>query len=141
MIRYQCWFFTLVLLLISLSSIACSGNPENSTPTINSGPPVYEGFHDGLNCHNLGGWAWDANRPNEPVKVEIYDGSNLLATTTADTFRQDLLTARIGNGLHGFNFALPNQLRDGKPHTIRVKIAGADKDLSLTSKQITCKPE
>ena len=164
MTRYRLWACTAALLLISLCFVACTGTPESSNanaagakangpaqnrnaaaPNVNAAAGAsavgYEGFQDDINCYNLIGWAWNAQRPNEPVKVEIYDGNTLLATVTADSFRQDLLDARKGNGSHAFNYTLPAQLRDGKPHTIRTKIAGTDMDLALSSKTINCKTE
>jgi hypothetical protein len=162
MMRYRLWALAAVLLLMSLGLVACTGNPGG--PNTNSAgskateaaqnknapgasasagqPPIgYEGFQDDINCYNLIGWAWDAAHPNDPVKIEIYDGTALLATVTADLFRQDLVDARKGNGNHSFNYTLPAQLRDGKPHTIRARIAGTDVDLAHTSKAITCKNE
>lgn len=164
MIRYRLWPLAATLLLMSLSLVGCTGSPGgsnangaspkpaeaaqspsnmNAKPTPGPAPttPGYEGFQDDVNCANLIGWAWDSRRPNEPVKVEIYDGNTLLATVTADAFRQDLLDARKGSGAHAFTYPLPAQLRDGKPHTLRAKIAGTDVDLIYTSKQITCKNE
>ncbi|MFL6216572.1 MAG: hypothetical protein ACJ74J_22000 [Blastocatellia bacterium] len=160
MIRYWLWLLAATLLSMSLCLIACTGNPggsnansastkpvesaqnrNNSTASPGQSPIGYEGFQDDINCYNLIGWAWDGQRPNDPVKVEIYDGNTLLATVTADLFRQDLVDARKGNGNHSFNYTLPAQLRDGKPHTLRAKIAGTDMDLAHTLKSITCKNE
>ena len=158
--RFRLWSFAASLLLACLWLTACTGSPAGSntnsagpkpadTAKNSNGPAAtpapsaagYEGFQDDINCNNLIGWAWDSRRPNEAVKLEIYDGNSLLTTINADTFRQDLLDAHKGNGAHAFTYALPAQLRDGKPHTIRVKIAGADADLAQTSKTITCKNE
>lgn len=162
MMRYRLWSLAAILLLTSLALAACTGSPggpntnsagtkpaeaaqnKNASGAAPGAAPAaigYEGFQDDVNCYNLIGWAWDAGRPNDPVKVEIYDGNTLLATVTADLFRQDLVDARKGNGNHSFNYTLPAQLRDGKPHTIRAKIAGTDVDLAHTSKAITCKNE
>jgi hypothetical protein len=164
MIRYRLCLLTAALLFVSLFFAACAGSPPGpnangagpntnaparntnssgptATPPANGGAAAYEGFQDDINCYNLIGWAWDAQRPNEPVKIEIFDGNTLLATVTADLFRQDLLEAHKGNGTHAFNFAIPAQLRDGKPHTIRARIAGSDIDLTYTLKQITCNNE
>ncbi|HKP11023.1 MAG TPA: hypothetical protein VJZ91_02895 [Blastocatellia bacterium] len=162
MIRYRMWSLAATLLLASLSLVACTGSPSGSNAN-GAGPKAgdaaqngngakpgpapaatatgYEGFQDDINCYNVIGWAWDGQRPNEPVKVEILDGTTLLATVTADLFRQDLADARKGNGMHSFNYSLPPQMRDGKPHTIRTRIAGTDMDLAHTLKEITCKPE
>jgi hypothetical protein len=104
-------------------------------------PASYEGFHDATDCNSIKGWAWDSRRPNTAINVEIYDGDTLIATVTASLFRKDLLDARKGNGAHAFDYPVPARLKDGKPHTIKLKIAGAEINLTGTSKQIDCKPE
>lgn len=135
-------------------SLACSPNQpgananlpqknSNATPssTASAGPPVLEGFHDIASCDGIVGWGWDQKRPDEPIKIEIFDGENLIANVSADTFRQDLLDNHKGNGKHGFVLELPPTLKDGKPHTIRVRFAGTTIDLGNSPKQINCKFE
>jgi len=34
--------------------------------------PAYEGNHDVADCGRIAGWAWDGNRPNTPISVDIY---------------------------------------------------------------------
>lgn len=103
-----------------------------------SEPSSCEGFHEATDCNSITGWAWDTLRPNDPVKIEIYDRETLIATVTANLFRKDLLDARKGNGAHAFDYPVPAQLKDGKPHIIRLKVAG-NITLTGTSKQIECK--
>ena len=138
----QAVLFLLVLMSLFLS--ACSNTPQavntgTGSPGSPSEPPAYEGYHDITNCNAITGWAWDMNRPNDPVKIDIYDGDRLLATVAADGFRQDLLDAKKGNGKHGFLYPTPPQLKDEKPHTIKMKFAGTNTELQFTSKVITCK--
>ncbi|HST23272.1 MAG TPA: hypothetical protein VLR90_19265, partial [Blastocatellia bacterium] len=106
----------------------------------NSEPSSCEGFHEATDCHSIKGWAWDTLRPNDAVTIEIYDGDQLLATVTANQFRKDLLDAHKGNGAHAIDYPVPAQLKDGKPHLIRLKVAG-NIYLTGTSKQLECKPE
>ena len=162
MMRYRLWPLAIALLLTCLCLVACTGSPGG--PNANGAGPKagdaaqnrngaspapapaaaavgIEGFQDDINCYNLIGWAWDGQHPNDPVKVEILSDNASLGTVVADLFRQDLLDAGKGNGRHSFNYTLPAQVRDGKPHTIRARIAGTDMDLAHTPQQITCKPE
>ena len=126
-----------LVVLVSLFLSACSkSQPEGDKNA--GGPPAYEGYHDITNCSSINGWAWDMHRPDEPVKIEIYEGDTLLATVTADLFRKDLLDAHKGNGKHGFSYPVPPRLKDGKQHSIREKFAGANIDLQFTPKTITC---
>jgi hypothetical protein len=133
-----------VVLLAFFSSVffaACSQTTPNNNINKVAGPPVYEGYHDIADCNTILGWAWDKNRPDEPIQVDIYDGDTRLATITASDFRQDLLSAGHGNGKHAFTYPLPPSLKDGKPHAIRIKYAGTSMDLGNTPKEIKCAPE
>jgi len=136
-------FIGVLLFLLGISLLACSGNKPpagNATtpPAPSSGPPSYEGYHDIDNCNAILAWAWDMNRPDEPVKLDIYDGNVLLTTVAADGFRQDLLSVGKGNGKHGMYFAVPPQMKDSKKHIITIKIAGTNVELSNGPKEITC---
>jgi SAM-dependent methyltransferase len=102
---------------------------------------VREGHHDLATCREIAGWAWDSSLPDVPIYVDIYDGDKLLATVLADTPREDLRRAGKGQGRHAFVFPVPRHLKDGKPHSIWVKISGSDIVLSHPPKVITCPPE
>ncbi len=96
------------------------------------------GHFDGANCNSLSGWAWDGSQPNTPVVVEIYNGNTLVqGNILANNFRQDLLDAYIGNGVHGFNIPLPAALKDGGSHWISVRIAGCSTNLNNSPKNIS----
>jgi hypothetical protein len=101
-------------------------------------PASFGGWQDTAGCSSIDGWAWDRNRPNTPVNVDIYDATTLLATVAANIFRSDLVGAGIGNGYHGFRWAVPAWLRDGRMHQIRARVSGADSDLAGSPKTITC---
>ena len=100
--------------------------------------PSYQGFHDGAGCGTIAGWAWDLNDPNNPINVDIYDGAALIATVPAIQFRPDLVTAGIGNGFHGFSFTVPTSMKDGQPHSIRVRFPATATDLGNTPRTIAC---
>lgn len=120
------------------SQTAANASGQSAQPN-NSAPNSLEGFHDETDCRAIKGWAWDTLRPNDAVKVEIYDGETLIATVNANLFRKDLLDARKGNGAHAFEYPTPALLKDGNPHVIRAKVAGTQFNLTGTSKQIDCK--
>jgi glycosyltransferase involved in cell wall biosynthesis/SAM-dependent methyltransferase len=100
---------------------------------------AYEGYHDAADCNTISGWAWDRNKPAKPVCVDIFDGNDLLAVLKANKFRKDLFDAEKGNGRYAFCCSVPAQLKDGKPHSIRVRISGTNYDLIATPKEINCK--
>lgn len=124
----------------ALFNTRTGGGEANQAAQV-SEPSSYEGFHDETNCNSIQGWAWDTLRPNAPVNIEIYDGDTLLATVTANRLRKDLVEAGKGNGAHAFDYPVPARLKDGRPHVIRLKVAGSRKELTGTGKQINCGPE
>jgi hypothetical protein len=101
-------------------------------------PPAarFEGSLDKVEVGSVGGWAWDASRPQTPIQVEIYDGKTLLSTITAAEFREDLKKAGKGDGKHAFNYALAATLRDGQAHTISVRFAGSPTELPGSPKTL-----
>jgi hypothetical protein len=113
---------------------------SNSPKTISCGSatPIYGGFHDSADCQAITGWAWDKNQPNAAINVDIYDGATLIASVSANQFRQDLVNAGLGNGIHGFGFTTPASLKNGQSHSIRVRFAGTTTDLSNSPKTISC---
>jgi uncharacterized repeat protein (TIGR01451 family) len=96
------------------------------------------GSFDSADCSFISGWAWDPQQPNTPISVNIYADDNLVGSVSADQFRQDLLNAGIGNGVHGFSLATPANLKDGQPHQIRVRIVSATSYINGSPKTITC---
>jgi RHS repeat-associated protein len=94
------------------------------TQTVTCHTPDWGGWFDEADCTQLAGWVWDAYEPNSPINVDIYDGSTLIATQLAGTFRQDLLTAGAGNGDHGFYLPTPVSLKTGTTHAISIRPSG-----------------
>jgi SAM-dependent methyltransferase len=52
----------------------------------------------------VSGWAWDRDDPGRRLEVEILFDGKPLAKITADQRREDLRTAGIGDGGHGFYY-------------------------------------
>jgi Divergent InlB B-repeat domain len=125
----------------ALDSVVTSAhiNIGNSALTCDATPPVYEGYDDFLGCYSAVGWAWNPSWPNDPIKVDVYDGTTLLGSTLANAFRQDLLNAGKGNGYHGFNFSLPPSVRNGSAHSISVKFGGTAANLTGSPRSVTCR--
>ncbi len=117
---------------------SCISASSNVTVTVNpgSGPSCgnLHGFFDGANCDYLNGWAYDDSSPNTVVNIDIYEGSTLIAgNIPADLFRQDLLDAGIGNGVHGFSIPVPSPLKDGGTHSLTLKVTGCSNFSLLNS--------
>jgi hypothetical protein len=71
-------------------------------------------------------YARDPEKPDRAIGVEIYDGATLLTTAVADQHRDGPAPGGVGDGNHCFRYEIPARLKDGKYHSLRVKIAGTD---------------
>ena len=81
----------------------------------------FEGSIEGVREGRLYGWCWLLRMP-EPVTLDVLVDDRLVLTTIADSFRQDLLDAGIGNGRHGY-FVPLEELRARPDSLIRVRVA------------------
>lgn len=100
--------------------------------------PNYASYVEHLDCTGLSGWAADRNRPNQSINVNVYDGSTLLGTVTANQSRGDVGAFLGDNGLHGFSFTLPSTVRDGGAHTFHVTYESTATELVGSAKTFTC---
>jgi peptidoglycan/xylan/chitin deacetylase (PgdA/CDA1 family) len=100
--------------------------------------PVYEGHLDDIDCLTVKGWAWDANNPDVSVAVNIYSDNILMGRILADEFRRDLLNAGKGDGYHAFSYSIPRRFKDGKQHSISVKVSGTELVLISSPKEVQC---
>ncbi len=80
-----------------------------------------------------------ADRRLEPIRLEVYADDRCIDTLTADAFRDDLATAGMGNGCHGFfvNLARHGVRRDA---VIRVKISNRVLELEDSGKKLSAFP-
>ena len=125
-----------VELFNSPRSITC-GTPSGGGGAVNGGPQS-NGWFDGADCTTLFGWAWDPAQPNSPVNIDILANGVVIATIPADQFRQDLLNAGVGNGVHGSSFTVPQSLKNGQIQSIRIRVTGSNVELSNSPRSITC---
>jgi Domain of unknown function (DUF4082) len=104
--------------------------------------PAYEGFFDGyagFNCTQISGWAYNANRANDPIYVNILDGSTLRGVILADQYRADLAAAGKGNGYHGFIYPVPSSMKNGQWHTISTRFSGGtESNLTWSPRNLIC---
>jgi len=69
-------------------------------------------FHfDTFSNQKITGWIFNKDNPNTTVDLQIYDSKKLLFRTKANTFRNDLLKAGIGNGYHVFDIKVPKSIK------------------------------
>jgi hypothetical protein len=118
----------------------CVSDPASATVMVTA-PTVtgsFDGFIYGGDCTSFRGWAWDRNKPNTIVSVEILVDSESKGTIPANEFRQDLKDGGKGNGIHAFRWAIPDDLKDGEVHTLSANVAGSGFTLKDGPKTIRC---
>ncbi|RYG53736.1 MAG: T9SS type A sorting domain-containing protein, partial [Chitinophagaceae bacterium] len=119
-------------------NVGCESTYSKPFTVIVDPPKAIEGYLSTASCDVISGWAWDANKPNTPVLVEILEGQNVVAFTTADIYRPDLKAAGKGNGMHAYAFLPPKSLMDNKAHTVSARVQGSTTVLKWTPKSMTC---
>jgi len=68
------------------------------------------------------GWAWDEQRPDEPVALQILNQGEVIARVLANRHRPDLAAAGVGGGRHAFQVRIPGGLSPLSRHTIEVRV-------------------
>ena len=130
------FFFALGLCAIVIAALANSPAPAQAA--LKPPTPSYSGALERADCGFITGLAYDANAPENTVSVDIYDGSNLVATVLANRFRRDLSDQGWENPFHGFLLSTPASLADGNIHSIYANFAGTGIGLSGSPKFIAC---
>jgi glycosyltransferase involved in cell wall biosynthesis len=69
----------------------------------------------------VSGWAWDPGQPEQRITLDILVDEAVVGTTAAMNWRADLQQAGIGDGSHGFSYALPYDVMARKG-TMRVRV-------------------
>jgi hypothetical protein len=102
-------------------------------------PASYAGVLEVAGCTEITGWVWDKNYPNSVATVELIEGTAVLATTTADLYREDLKTGGVGTGKYGFRMLLPTSfLSDGITHQVSVRVRNSQYLLGGSPKPVNC---
>ncbi|QTL02260.1 tetratricopeptide repeat protein [Aquabacter sp. L1I39] len=73
-------------------------------------PRELNGWLEGFSGGECRGWVLDTQDPQSRVDVEAVWGGEVVATATADEYRTSLVSARIGDGSHGFVLTIPPNL-------------------------------
>lgn len=119
---------------------SCVSPAGSATVVVAPGTAVgnFDGYIYGADCGTFRGWAWDKNKINTPISVQILDGPNVIATIQADVFRQDLQTSGKGNGKHAFLFAIPESVKNNQPHFLSARITEGSFILKDSPKALIC---
>lgn len=79
----------------------------------------------------VSGWCWYPDLPGSHVELTVLVDHQIAGSFTAANFRPDLQQAGIGDGTHGFSYALPySALADKGTLVVAVRESGTGRNLS-----------
>src|SRR5260221_14355730 len=67
---------------------------------------VLKGHIDVVEWPRIEGWVFAPEMPNGRIRLELAEGGDRLQTVVASAGRPDIVTAGVGDGLHGFEIDL-----------------------------------
>lgn len=108
--------------LLAVAATACGessdlGELDSASDELSSALPF--GWHDGIAGGQTSGWACDPNAFATPLDIHFYEGATFLGAVRADRTREAGVAAACGgHAAHGFSFALPASVLDGRRHEI-----------------------
>jgi len=105
------------------------------TPKI---PPHREQVVDACDCHSVTGVVWSRAQPAVQPDVDIYVDYQWVARVRTDQFREDLKQRGMGDGRHAFRYDFTSEIRNGRAHTIEVRLTSTGAFLHGTPTVITC---
>lgn len=90
-------------------SRVCRAPEDGRAP---AGTPAIVGYIDKIDGAKVSGWAWDRNRPDVALEIDIHIAGKTVATVRADRLRKDLARSGTGNGYHAFEAVLDNPVEE-----------------------------
>ena len=87
---------------------------------------MIKGFVEALRPFQVRGWVHDDSEPGARLRVCVRVDGRKVGAASADLFRGDLATARIGDGKHGFVVMVTETLPLHRPASILVEAADSD---------------
>ncbi len=103
-------------------------------------PPRFEEIAEQVGCDGVVGWAWDSARPDTALEVFVYVDGIPSDRIVAGVFRNDLQERGMGDGRHGFHWNIPEWMRDGQPHTVKMLVTESGRVLRGTPVVVECPP-
>jgi len=101
-------------------------------------PPPQEQVMEKADCHEVTGVMWDRSAQKASPLVDFFLDDAFIERRPANEFRQDLKERGYGDGKHGFRFAVPWWVRDGRPHIIEIRDAVQGKALKGAPQTVEC---
>ncbi len=95
-------------------------------------PSAVVGHLDLCNESEIVGWAVDRRMPGETLRIIAYQDGTPVAEASTEGFRADVQRSFPLALRPGFAVTTPSSLRDGQPHQMELRVAGAARALSGT---------
>lgn len=92
---------------------------NNSRDTVFT-PPL-RGHIDYAKNGYVYGWACDLTNSERKLTITVLSEDKIVASGTADLYRNDLDDLNIGDGNHGFRLKLSYEILDGKTHSLTAR--------------------
>jgi hypothetical protein len=99
------------------ASVAPSADQEPADQRSQASEHTIQGFIERIEPQRVSGWAWDSQAPENVLEIEILLDDEILATTRADRFREDLKNG-VGDGCHAFQAFFDDPLPEPARHRI-----------------------
>lgn len=97
---------------------------DDAAAVTGGAPESARGFLEIVSPTAISGWALGGDEHSDPVTVQLWDGSRVVAEAVASQPRPDVEAQGIGDGRGGFTLRTPRELLDGRPHWIWATVAG-----------------
>lgn len=101
----------------------------------------YGGAVDTITCYAISGWVWNSANSSEKIDVDILIDNKVIGTTPADILRLDLQKMSPTPNF-AFRLTIPQELKDGKRHSVGARVSGGNHELPVWEKieaSFTCK--
>ena len=81
------------------------------------------GAIDDFGPEQIDGWAQHLARKSARTEIGLWEAGTRIGTLVADCWRKDLEELRQGDGRWGFRVPVPDALRDGRLHSLELRLA------------------
>jgi hypothetical protein len=87
-------------------------------------PPAVDGRVEEVHNGIIEGWAWHPGAATQRVRLEVMLDGQAVGTAVAESPRESLAAAGIGDGQHAFRFVLPAGIARPGRHRLRIHCDG-----------------
>ena len=118
-------------LLLAVRAVKAGGRAPADVPAAR-----VEGHLDQATCRSISGWAWDAARPEQRLRVELSAGDCLVGSAWCDQHRSDLAESGKNGGAVAFRFDPGDDIHEDPP--ARVAATAAGQTLTGSPQSVRC---